>query len=460
MQPTEPTIISRADHGISRTSLNQNALRVLYRLRDHGFVAHLVGGCVRDLLLGREPKDYDIATSATPGQVKRLFRNCRLVGRRFRLAHLHFAEGIIEVATFRSGASEADLDEPETGGPDEGDEPRRERWPEEVVRSDEGVLLRDNRFGSPAEDARRRDFTVNALAYRVDDFAILDYVGGMADLRTGTIRTIGDPWERFTEDPVRMLRGVRFAASLGFTMEPQTWLALTEMSQKIVLASPPRLFDELVKLLLQGEGVTAYQLLRRTGLFSALFPQMATWLTEESEGFPHVLAGDGLVWVDRRLAEGRKVSPPLLLALFFGEYLTEKGQRFREHGAGPQESLDQAVAEFVSETAPTVSITNRVAMQLREILILQLRFARIPGRKPESVAARPGFPDALEYLRYRASRDGQIAKSCHWWERLEQGGDGAGESVPAPEDAGSGSTRRRRRRRKRRSRPAGGETDA
>ena len=210
-------IITREEHGISRKLMSPNALRVLYRLKDNGFVACLVGGCVRDLLLGREPKDFDVVTNATPNEVKRLFRSCRLVGRRFRLAHIHFKEELIEVATFRTQAS----DEPEPEAVETRKMENRQRHPR-MLKDDDGMILRDNVYGTPGEDALRRDFTVNALAYDIADFSIIDYVGGLADLGAGIIRTIGDPEVRFQEDPVRMLRAVRFAAQLGFTMEEET----------------------------------------------------------------------------------------------------------------------------------------------------------------------------------------------------------------------------------------------
>jgi poly(A) polymerase len=303
--------------------LSPNALRILYRLRDNGFTAYLVGGCVRDLLLGREPKDFDLATDATPGQIKRLFRNCRLVGRRFRLAHLHFADEIVEVATFRSAAPEEPEPEGESAASAGGSD-NEQRRPPRHLKSEEGMLLRDNVFGTPEEDALRRDFSVNALFYNIEDFTIIDYTGGMEDLRSGVIRTIGDPWVRFTEDPVRMLRAVRFAAMLGFSVEPATWDALLAQSNAITMAAPPRLYEEVLKLLLLGEGEKSYQLLRRTGLFAALFSKFSDWLDRETDGFPHARVGQALHWVERRVQQGDKFYPQLIFAVMFGQYLEEK----------------------------------------------------------------------------------------------------------------------------------------
>src|SRR5512138_276800 len=271
MKNALPRILPRSEHTISRKLLNPNAVKALYRLNDNGFTAYLVGGCVRDLLLGREPKDFDIATSATPNQVKRLFRNCRLVGRRFRLAHLHFNDGIIEVATFRANAAEVTVEgEEEAAGPVE-----NHRHPQ-ILRDEEGMILRDNLFGTPEEDAWRRDFTVNALCYNISDFSLIDYVGGLDDLHRCVIRTIGDPWQRFTEDPVRMIRAIRFAAILGFTVEENCWQALVELAPSIGRAAPARLYEEVLKLFLSGEGERTYQLLRHCGLFTYLLPPLAS----------------------------------------------------------------------------------------------------------------------------------------------------------------------------------------
>ena len=279
--------------------ISPNVLKILYRLKDNGHIAYLVGGGVRDLLLGREPKDFDVATDATPGRIKKLFRNCRLVGRRFRLAHLHFTNEIVEVSTFRGSPSNEPEEDVVTSIP----ECKDVRQPRRLV-SEDGLVLRDNVFGSPADDAHRRDFTVNALAYTISDFSIIDFVGGMEDLERGVIRTIGDPSVRFTEDPVRMLRAVRFAALLGFTFEEKTWQALLENAPGITRATPPRLYEEILKLFLSGEGEATYQLMRLGGLFAPLFPGLDEWLDRETEGFPHVRSGRNLEWIDRRIEAG------------------------------------------------------------------------------------------------------------------------------------------------------------
>lgn len=401
-------ILTRQEHGISRKQMSQNALRTLYRLKDNGFTGYLVGGCVRDLLLGREPKDFDVVTNATPNEVKRMFRNCRLVGRRFRLAHIHFQDEIIEVSTFRSQASS----EPEPGQQQIFETEHRHP---RTLKNDDGMILRDNAYGTPEEDALRRDFTVNSLSYNIADFSIIDYTGGLADLTAGIIRTIGDPAVRFQEDPVRMLRAVRFAAQLAFSIEEHTLKALVAAADTIIRAAPPRLFDETLKLLLSGEGAKCYDLLRQTGLFAALFPNFSNWLDVESDGFPHTRFGEMLRHIDSRIQQGHKVSSPLLLALLFGEYINEKTERFRRQGAPWQQSINAAVAEFMGETCQTIMVTNRVGIALRDIISQQMRLKKIPGRRPEAFMSRYDFNDIIEYCRITRGEKKDVAKQLDWW---------------------------------------------
>ena len=435
-------IIARQEHGISRKLMSPNALRTLYRLKDNGYVGYLVGGCVRDLLLGREPKDFDVVTNATPGEVKRMFRNCRLIGRRFRLAHIHFQDEIIEVATFRSQSLSEEESEPKEANEAE----HRQRHPR-MLKNDDGMILRDNVYGTPEEDALRRDFTVNSLSYNIADFSIIDYTDGLADLDAGIIRTIGIPAVRFQEDPVRMLRAVRFAAQLAFTIEENTLKALVAAADTIVRAAPPRLYDEMLKLLLSGEGAKCYDLLRQTGLFAALFPGFSSWLGAESEGFPHTRFGEMLSYVDSRIQQGFKVSPPLLLALLFGEYIDEKAERFRRQGAPWQPSIDAAVAEFMGEACPIIMITNRVGIALRDIISQQMRLKKIPGRRPESFIARHDFIDIIEYCRITRGDKKDVVKQLDWWAAQ------AKQQAPVPSEfaeeaeAPQGKKKRRRRRR-------------
>src|SRR5512139_1948040 len=247
----EPTVIPRSEHPLSRRDVDADALKVLYRLKDAGFIAYLVGGSVRDLLLGRRPKDFDIGTSAHPYEVKRLFRNCWIIGRRFRLAHVKFGQKIIEVATFRRQVS-ASLAE---DAPDL-------------------LIHRDNTFGTPEEDAFRRDFTINALFYDIATFAVIDYVGGLRDLKDGIIRCIGDPDERFREDPVRMLRAVAFAERLRFTLDPPVEQSIRRQRQEIARSAPPRLMEEYYKVLRTGASERVFRTLARVGLLEPITPEL------------------------------------------------------------------------------------------------------------------------------------------------------------------------------------------
>ncbi len=255
-----PRKYSRSEHNISRSQMSENALKVLYRLKKSGYEAYLVGGCVRDLLLGLEPKDFDVVTDASPEQVRKVFRNCRLIGRRFRLAHVHFGREIIEVATFR--------------GADNGEQG------DHRVHED-GRLLRDNIFGTIEDDVWRRDFTVNALYYNIRDFSVLDYTGGMQDHTAGVLRLIGEPTVRYKEDPVRMLRAVRFSVKLGFKLEASCEKALFESAHTLQGIPAARLYDEALKLFLSGKALQTFEMLRHYGLFAILFPQTEQCLAQE-----------------------------------------------------------------------------------------------------------------------------------------------------------------------------------
>ena len=428
----KPVIIPRTEHPISRKWISPNAVRVLYRLKESGHLAYLVGGGVRDLLLGREPKDFDIATDASPNEVKKIFRNCRLIGRRFRLAHIHFHDEIIEVATFRSNITDEPeapaasvavaAPEPPAPAPGGGSAPvsaeatvtARPR-PPRMLKTEDGMILRDNVFGTPEQDAIRRDFTVNALFYSIADYSVIDYVNGMADIRRGLIRIIGDPVVRFTEDPVRMVRAVRFAALLGFEIEERTYEALLEHKDKIALASPARMYEEVQKLFLLGEGEKTFQMLRHTGMFGVLFPHINAWLDTEVDGFPQIWVGKALEWVDICVQTGRKVEPHILFSLMFGKYIEEKWKQLRDTGMVPLDALDKAVAEFLGEVVPRVQIPRKAALAIRDILWNQGRFEKTQGKAPLYFLRRPGFADTFEYLRFTSEFTGDRLELRAWW---------------------------------------------
>jgi poly(A) polymerase len=434
----EPVIISRSQHPISRTWISPNALRVLYRLKESGRKAYLVGGGVRDLLLGREPKDFDIATDATPNEVKKIFRNCRLIGRRFRLAHIHFHDEIIEVATFRALASEIEGEQlpvepppapataPEqdqgAAGAPAGEQPPPQAAPKprppRMLKTEDGMILRDNVWGTAEEDALRRDFTVNALIYNIADYSVIDYVGGMEDIRKGLIRIIGDPVVRFTEDPVRMVRAVRFASLLGFEIEEKTYQAMLELKDRVALANPSRMYEEMQKLFLSGEGEKTFQLLRKTGMFAILFPSLNEWLDTEAGGFPHTWVGKALEWVDTCVQSGRKVEPHTLFALMFGQYLEEKAAGFRAAGVHPLPALEQAVAELMAEQVKRIQVPRKVGLIVRDILWSQHRFEKREGKKPLYFLRRVEFPDAFEYFRFSSETTGVDLELRAWWKEF------------------------------------------
>ena len=432
----QPIIIPRSGHSLSRKWISPNALRVLYRLKEKGYNAYLVGGGARDLLLGREPKDFDIATDARPHEVKKVFRNCRLIGRRFRLAHIHFHNEIIEVATFRALAAEepeietgpetaeqppipvlqpkAESAAPDAQAPQLAEKPR----PPRLLVTEDGMILRDNVFGTPEEDALRRDFTVNALFYNIADFSIIDYVGGMQDLRLGLIRVIGDPVVRFTEDPVRMVRAVRFAAMLGFEIEENTYRTMLELKDRLALASPSRMYEEVLKLFLLGEGEKTYQLLRKTGIFGVIFPRLNEWVDTESDGFPHTWIGKALEWVDACVQAGRQVPPQILFSLMFGQFMEEKSEELRKSGAPALDAVTRTVAEFLTEESHRVIIPKKVGLPMRDIYWNQYRFEKTAGRHPLYFLRRPGFADAFEYLRFTSETTGEKKELRAWWKEF------------------------------------------
>ncbi|HEY0635614.1 MAG TPA: polynucleotide adenylyltransferase PcnB [Gammaproteobacteria bacterium] len=399
--PLPPRIIPRSDHTISRALISESALKVLYRLQKEGYEAYLVGGGVRDLLLGREPKDFDVATSARPEEMKRLFRNCRLIGRRFLLAHVQFGREIIEVATFRA----------QHDGDDDV--------------SESGMLLRDNVYGTLEDDAWRRDFTVNALYYNVGDFSVVDHTGGMEDLKAGILRVIGDPVQRFREDPVRMLRAVRFAAKLGFQIEEETESALYELGHLLEDVAPARLFDESLKLFLGGYGVQTYELLRHYRLFGYLFPETELALTQEENHFPHTMLLHALENTDARIAEDKPVTPAFLFAALLWEPMRREAALFVANNMPEIQALQLAGDAVVSRQVQRVAVPKRFTLQSREIWTLQERLLRRTGKRAWAMAENPRFRAAYDFLLLRAQSGEEVAELAQWWGEF-QGADEEG----------------------------------
>jgi poly(A) polymerase len=451
-----PIIVARADHPVSRSNISGNALKVLYRLKDAGFQAFLVGGCVRDLLIGMDPKDFDVATDASPEEVRRLFRNCRLIGRRFRLAHVRFGPQIIEVATFRAAgapmAPEPDLDgiadEDAEGDVDGNVAEAEEQNGTDRAHDERGRLLRDNIYGSIDQDVWRRDFTCNALYYNIEDFSIWDYVGGVEDIRARTLRLIGDPEARYREDPVRMLRAVRFEAKLGFSIHESSRAPFESLAGLLEHIPPARLLDEFQKLFLAGFGRRAFDLLRAHGLFQHLFPATAAHLASDPDGMALRLIHAGLADTDRRVAEGRAVTPMFLFAVLLFGPVSAAAQRRFESGVHPAVAIAEAVDEIVVQQNRRIGIPKRFSIPMRELLALQPRFHRREGRRALGFLAHPRFRAAYDFLLLRAGAGAEDPAIARWWTELlalapEQqrdrvGRDGGGEAGP----------RRRRRRRR------------
>ncbi len=387
-------IYPRPDHNISRANISPNALKVLYRLSGAGFDAFLVGGGVRDLLLEKKPKDFDITTSATPEEVRALFRNCRLIGRRFRLAHVHFGHEIIEVATFR-GQHKGD----------QGDEGQ-------IV---DGMIVRDNVYGSLEEDAWRRDFSVNSLYYNIKDFSIEDHVGGFADLKEKRLRILGDPEARYREDPVRMLRAIRFAAKLDFTIDADAEAPLFELGTLLEGVPPARLFEEVLKLFLSGHAVKTFALLRQYQLFHFLFPQTEVCLKEATDDVNLNFINRALANTDERVAEGKPVTPAFIFAVFLWQPVVFLRKKYLERGMSESQTMTAAAEAVMSGQSRRISIPRRFHTPMRDIWHIQDRFLKRAPKRSVRLLAHPRFRAGYDFLLLRAEVGDAEKELAQWW---------------------------------------------
>ena len=422
---TQPTIIPRSEHGISEADISGGTLKVLQTLTDAGHSAYLVGGGVRDLLLGLKPKDFDVATAATPDAVRKLFRSCRLIGRRFRLAHVRMGREVIEVATFRAGFDES------AGDPDH-------------VRVD-GRIVRDNVYGTLEEDAWRRDFTVNCLYYDHCAHTIIDFTGGYADVRERKLRLIGDPVERYREDPVRMLRAVRFAGKLGFDIDVDTSRAIYDLAPLTEDMPPARLYEEVVKLFMGGQGRKTFELLRRYGLFEHLFPETDACIEADSGGIAGDMLDRALANTDARIAAGKPVTPGFLFAALLWEPVQQDSEACTARGMSDIQGYEAAGADVIERQIQHVSLPRRFSFMVREIWSLQPRLLNRRGRGAASrLLTHPRFRAAYDFLVLRAESGEDVGEHAQWWTRYQEAGDGERSSML--EDK-RGPKRRRRRRR-------------
>ena len=425
----DTTIIPRPDHNVSRKLISENAIKVLRRLGRYGFTAYLAGGGVRDIILGREPKDFDIVTSATPEEIKDIFRNAILIGRRFRIAHIRFHNEIIEVSTFRALQKAEEPEEEEEGKTDTGTDTdssinetgkRREIPIEGRLQSEDGLILRDNVWGSPEEDAFRRDFTVNALFYNMQDFSIIDHVGGMKDLLAGRLKLIGEPELRYKEDPVRMLRAVRFAAKLGFVIERDSLEPITELKEEILKANPSRLYEELQKLWISDEAEKGYQLMRSTGLFATLFPEVEEWLESEDDAYPHTFLGSAFEWLEEEIRQGKKVSAALLFAIILSGPIIKRAKELQEKTGAKFPVIFPVVKSLITVARERISIPKRDTEAIKAILYGEQRFPQTRGKRPYAWIRNPGFTDAFRFFKMKTTIEGGDTQLIAWWEQFQK----------------------------------------
>ncbi len=419
-----PRVLPLQKHGIRREQLHSCALKVTDTLAREGYAAFVVGGAVRDLLLGREPKDFDIATNATPDDIRHLFRRSRIIGRRFQIVHVYCGQDLVEVTTFRAAAPQED---------DE-DEAR--------VTAADGMLLRDNVFGSQEEDAARRDFTINALYYDPDKQEIWDWHGGVADAQKKVLRMIGDPAQRFREDPVRMLRAARFAAKLDFHIDPATRAPIAELAAMLARIPPSRLFDEMMKLLLSGHAERGVKQLRAEGLHHGVLPMLDAILDDPArQNFLHHALHD----TDLRIRQGQSASPAFMLACLLWFDMQQELQRLRAQGLNEQTALFEAMDTALERQRRALAFPRRFDGMIKEIWTLQGRFEQRSGARPYRLLSHPRLSAGYDFLLIRAEGGDASQELADWWDRFQDAGETERAEMLKP--AQTGDVKRKRRKR-------------
>ena len=417
-------VIPRSQHSISRKSISDAALKVLYRLSNSGHRACLVGGGVRDLLLGVQPKDFDVATDATPEEIRALFKNSRIIGRRFRLVHIRFGRDIIEVATFRAHSEDSPRTELDT----------------------HGRILRDNTFGDIEEDAIRRDFTINALYYDIHDFSMLDYAGGLQDIEQRQLRLIGDATKRYQEDPVRMLRAIRFAAKLNFSIETSAADAIHECGRLLAVIPPARMFDEVVKLFHSGSARRVFELLREFNLMKYLVPALDEWLLDEPSELMLDFIDQALVNTDNRVNTGQPVSPGFIFAVLLWPAVWQQANQIQSDRQRMIPALVQVGETVMKRQVRHISIPRRFSQMARDIWSSQPRFHRTQGKQVQRLLEFPVFRAAYDFMCIQAMVGLFPYKLSLWWTDLQENNSDQ-EDQPSTEAEKSRRPRRRRRRR-------------
>ena len=415
-----PQRVPQSRHGVTRNAISASALKVCDVLADKGYAAYVVGGAVRDILLGIEPKDFDVATDARPEQIKPLFRRALMIGRRFRLVHVMMGPETIEVSTFRAADSQTSQ------------------------KDEHGRVLRDNVFGTVEEDARRRDFTVNALYFDCKSGELVDYHGGLADLKKRTLRVIGDAETRFREDPVRMLRAVRLGAKLGLTLESSTRAPIKRLAPLLEHVPPPRLFEEMLKLLLSGHASACLRQLRAEGLHKGMLPLLDVILDQPlGERFVTL----ALAQTDERVLSDRPVSPAFLFAALLWHEVLAAWKAREKRGERPLQALDAAMDEVLDGQSGKLAITRRLTAMMREVWAMQPRFEERGGQRPYRLLELPRFRMAYDFLALRAASGEVPAEMEEWWRSFQSADADSRKAMLLPD---TGARKRRRRRRKKR----------
>ena len=452
----QPLIVPKGEHTVTRKAIGRSALKVLDRLHEAGHAAYLVGGGVRDALVGLKPKDFDVATDASPETIRKLFRNSRIIGRRFRLVHVVFGREIIEVATFRAAHNTGE------GG--------------EIGAA--GRIVRDNVFGSIEEDAYRRDFSVNALYFNIADDSVVDYVGGLADLDSGLFRLIGDPLTRCAEDPVRVLRAVRLAAKLEFEIEAATLDAMQKKAGELGATPPARLFEEVLKLFQGGYALRSFHAVREHDLLQFLFPLLDKRLKAGAPKLQSMLDA-ALINTDKRVAVGKPITPAYLLAFMLWPDVEEYALADSSDGMPVNDALFAAADTVMARQLRVISIPRRFSGPMKEIWQMQPRLERLRGGRALKLMEDRRFRAAYDFLCLRSTVDERLRDCAAWWTEVqtlaeedraaaaadrpvaldiwpsESGPEGTSAGSSASSGSGSADAAKKKRRRRRRRKPGG-----
>ena len=425
----EPVIVTSEYHSLSPKMISRDARKVVEVLQEAGYEAYVVGGAVRDLLLGLKAKDFDVATDAKPAEVKSLFRRSRIIGRRFQIVHVQFSREIIEVTTFRSNENKSN------------DNRKNHRQ-----QTDSGMLTRDNVFGSLTDDASRRDLTINAMYYDPGDNSIHDFADGLGDIEKRIIRIMGDPATRFREDPVRMLRVVRFAAKLGFTIEPRTGKPMHKLAADLEHVSPPRLFDETLKLFMSGQGLASFWLLHEYGLFERIIPQVGGMM-KDTNGLTSKLIQQAFTNTDLRIRAEKRVTPAFIYAALLWPAVQKLAAHYRDRGNSAAYALSKASGEVIAKQISITAIPRRFTMPMREIWDLQLLLPRRGGHRAKRLAEHPRFRAAYDFVLLREQAGEELSGLGDWWTAYQDASEDMQEQMSRTV-GDPGSNRKRRNRRK------------